>query len=281
MKVKIIADCTVDRIKMEEIDYASVPLTVYTDERSYLDDDNIDVDEMLDYLASYKGRSYSSCPGVEEWINCYEGYDTVYVVVLSGNISGTYNAAVQAAEIYCEKYPDTKIKVFDSLSAGPEVRLAVDKVAEMVKNGCTFEEICEEVEDYMKHTRVFFALKSFHNFAENGRVNKTVAAAAGLLGIRIMATASTEGTIDVIAKCRGESGTLKTFMEKMNSAGYCGGKVYIDHCQNIEFADRIVSEIRKTYPDAEFDIVKTRGLSSFYAEKGGILLSCECSKIYE
>lgn len=277
MVTRIIADSTVDRIVMDGYDFKSVPLTIYTDERSFTDDENLNVDEMLDYLASYKGRSYTSCPNTEEWINCYEGADVIYVVALTSGLSGTYNAAVNAANIYMEDNPEAKVHVFDTLSAGPEVRLIVDYVGELVKSGEEFESVVDKVNEYMNHTRVFFALESFHNFAENGRVNKAVAAAAGVLNIRILATATDEGQIEIAAKCRGEKGEIQKFLSVMNDAGYNGGKIYIGQCHAAELADKIAAHIKDSYPEAVIDVYETKGLCSYYAEKGGILLSCECN----
>ncbi len=281
MITRIIADSSVDTLSMEGQDFFSVPLTISTDERTFTDDAGLNIDEMLDYLASYRGRSFTSCPSVDSWLNCYEGADIIYVTALTSGLSGTYNAAVTAAEIYQESHPEVRIKVFDTLSAGPEVRLIADKIAEYVREGKDFPEVCRLVEEYMKHTRVFFALESFHNFAQNGRVNKLVAAAAGVLGIRIMATGSLQGTIEIVSKCRGEKGTLKSFLDCIEKAGYRGGKVYIDHCKNPAFAEKAAAEIQKQYPDAEISIYETRGLCSYYAERGGVIISCECEKRYK
>lgn len=150
-----------------------------------------------------------------------------------------------------------------------------------MREGKNFEEVCKLADDYLKHSRVFFALESFHNFAQNGRVSKLTATAAGILGIRVLATASTGGTIDIIAKCKGAAGTLKGFMKCLNEAGYAGGKVYIGQCKNLPFAEKIAAEIQNVYPGAPVSIYETRGLCSYYAEKGGLLLSCECDKVYE
>lgn len=275
MITRIIADSTVDRLTMDGIEFKQVPLTIYTDERSYVDDESINVDEMLEYLATYKGRSYTSCPNTDEWLKCYEGADVIYVVVLSSNISGTYNAAMNAANIYKEEHQDVKIRVFDTLSAGPEERLLVDHIASLVSEGREFEEVCELAEKYLAGTRVFFALESFHNFAENGRVNKAVAAAAGVLNIRIMATASPEGQIETVAKCRGEKGEIAKFLSIIKDAGYNSGKIYIGQCKAPALADAIADSIRSEYPKADITIYETRGLCSYYAERGGILLGLE------
>ena len=280
-KVKIVADSSCDNLTVSGIDFESVPLTISTNERIFRDNKDIDVENMLKYFSSYHGRSYTSCPGIDDWLRCYGGADVLYVVVLSSGISGAYSTAVAAANIYKETHPEAKVRVFDTHSAGPQVRLLVDKIAECVRNGMKFEEVCKLADDYLKRIRIFFSLESFHNFAQNGRVNKTIARFAGVLGIHIMATASLDGKIEILKKCRGSKATLRGFIDCMKNAGYTGGKCYIAHCKNPDFASEISSEICKIYPSAKISIYKTRGLCSYYAEKGGILLSCECKKIYE
>lgn len=275
MKRKLIADSSCDVFTLQGADFAAVPLTVATGERSFTDDKKLDVSQMLSYLAGYTGRSYTACPNVEAWLQAYQGAEEIFVATLSSNISGTYGAAVTAAQLYKEECPNAKIHVFDTLSAGPEVRLLAQKLAEDMSESLSFEELCQRGEAYMQKTGIFFCLQSFHNFAQNGRVNKAVAKLGGMLGIRIMATASDEGTIEILDKCRGDKATIKKFLEKLGKAGYQGGKIALAHCENLPFAESLAQAVREVYPEADIEIYGTRGLCSFYAERGGILLGFE------
>ena len=277
-KIKLIADSSCDTFAVEGVDFISVPLTISTQQRSFLDDQALDVEQMLAYLAAYKGRSYTACPNMDDWLNAYQDAEEIFVVTLSSGVSGTYAAANAAAKLHQEENPNVKIHIFNTLSAGPEVRMLTDKIAEQIRAGKSFEEICQAGEAYIKETRIFFALQSFHNFAENGRVNKTVARLGSMLGIRVMATASPHGTIEITDKCRGEKATQKRFLEKMAEAGYQGGKVYLAHCCAEEFAKSICAGIKEKYPSGEILIYETHGLCSFYAEKGGVLLGFEIAK---
>ena len=153
--------------------------------------------------------------------------------------------------------------------------MLIEKLAEDMLAELSFEEICQHGEAYMQKTGIFFCLQSFHNFAQNGRVNKTVAKLGGMLGIRIMATASIEGTIEIVDKCRGENAALKKFLEKLEHANFAGGKIALAHCENEAFAKTVAEAVRDRYPGAKITIYETRGLCSFYAEQGGILLGFE------
>ena len=276
MKRKIVADSSCDMWELNGVDFAVAPMTISTDNKHYVDNQELDVHLMSEDLAKYKGVSHTACPSAGSWLDCYEGYDEVFVVTLTGAMSGTYNSAMTAKGIYEEENENVKVHVFDSLSTGPEMRLLIEKLKEMIEEDLTFEEIVEKGQDYLNHTRLFFALKSFHNFAMNGRVSKAVASAIGVLNISIFATASEEGTIQQISKCRGEKKVVRSMIEHLENAGYHGGKVRISHADNLKLAHNVRDKILELYPHADIIVYPMGGLCTYYAEIGGLLVGCEC-----
>lgn len=276
MKRKIVADSSCDMWELNGVDFAVAPMTISTDNKHYVDNQKLDVRLMSEDLAKYKGISHTACPSVGSWLDCYEGYDEVFVVTLTGSMSGTYNSAMTAKGIYEEENENVKVHVFDSLSTGPEMRLLIEKLKEMIEEDLPFEEIVEKGQDYLNHTRLFFALKSLHNFAMNGRVSKAVASAIGVLNILIFATASEEGTIQQISKCRGEKKVVKSMIEHLENAGYHGGKVRISHADNLKLAHNVRDKILELYPHADIIVYPMGGLCTYYAEIGGLLVGCEC-----
>lgn len=276
MKRKIVADSSCDMWELNGVDFAVAPMTISTDNKHYVDNQELDVHLMSEELAKYKGVSHTACPSVGSWLDCYEGYDEVFVVTLTGAMSGTYNSAMTAKGIYEEENENVKVHVFDSLSTGPEMRLLIEKLKEMIEEDLPFEEIVEKGQDYLNHSRLFFALKSLHNFAMNGRVSKAVASAIGVLNISIFATASEKGTIQQISKCRGEKKVVKSMIEHLEDAGYHGGKVRISHADNLKLAHNVRDKILELYPNADIIVYPMGGLCTYYAEKGGLLVGCEC-----
>ena len=276
MKRKIVADSSCDIWELNGVDFAVAPITISTDNKHYVDNQELDVHLMSEELAKYKGVSHTACPSVGSWLDCYEGYDEVFVVTLTGAMSGTYNSAMTAKGIYEEENENVKVHVFDSLSTGPEMRLLIEKLKEMIEEDLPFEEIVEKGQDYLNHSRLFFALKSLHNFAMNGRVSKAVASAIGVLNISIFATASEEGTIQQISKCRGEKKVVKSMIEHLENAGYHGGKVRISHADNLKLAHNVRDKILELYPNADIIVYPMGGLCTYYAEIGGLLVGCEC-----
>ena len=276
MKRKIVADSSCDMWELNGVDFAVAPMTISTDNKHYVDNQELDVHLMSEELAKYKGVSHTACPSVGSWLDCYEGFDEIFVITLTGAMSGTYNSAMTAKGIYEEENENVKVHVFDSLSTGPEMRLLIEKLKEMIEEDLPFEEIVEKGQDYLNHSRLFFALKSLHNFAMNGRVSKTVASAIGVLNISIFATASEKGTIQQISKCRGEKKVVKSMIEHLEDAGYHGGKVRISHADNLKLAHNVRDKILELYPNADIIVYPMGGLCTYYAEIGGLLVGCEC-----
>ena len=273
--MKLIADSSSDRPVIPGADVHYVPLVVSTDECSFVDDEHLDPKQMLDHLARHKGRSYTACPSVDGWLQAYQGGDEIYAVTITSTLSGSYNAAMAARELYLQKYPGAKIAVFDSLSTGPELRLILEKLQSLTAQGLPFDQVEARTREYQKHTRLLFCLQSLHNMAQNGRVSKVAAAAVGVLGIRIVGTASDEGTLQQLAKCRGDRKALPELIEHMRQAGYTGGRARVTHVQNPALADAFVSQLRAAWPEADVVVAPSSGLCSYYAESGAVMVGFE------
>lgn len=271
--IKIIADSSSDRPDLPGVAY--VPLVISTEDKTFVDDAQLDVSEMLRCLAEHKGRSYTACPSVDGWLTAFEGGDEIYAVTITSALSGSYNAAMAARQLYLQEHAGVKIAVFDSLSTGPELHLILEKLQSLTQAGLPFEQVEAQTRAYMQHTRLLFCLHSLHNMAQNGRVHKVVAAAVGVLGIRIVGTASPEGTLHQLGKARGDRKALPELLEQMQRAGYCGGKVRITHVQNPALAEAFRSQLLAAWPEAEATIAPSTGLCSYYAEAGAIMVGFE------
>lgn len=273
--VKIIADSSADIKAVEGVCFQSVPMTIRAGGRDFVDNEQLDTAAMLDFLASHNGPSGTACPGPENWMSAFEGVDEIFVVCITGSLSGTWSSAMAARELYLQAHPDVKIHVFDSLSTGPEMLLLIEKLASLIREGKSFDEICAAGEEYLSSTHLLFILRSVHNLAQNGRVSKLVAGAIGILGIQILAVASEQGTIEPVEKCRGDKKARSALVQQMYERGYRGGKVRISHAQNSEAAIAIERALRERFPLAD---IKTRlcgGLCSYYAERGGVIVGFE------
>ena len=275
MKIRIVADSSANLCTTPDNSIVSVPLTLRTDEREFVDNASLNIKEMTDYLASYKGKSGSACPSSQDWVDAFGDAENVFAVAITSNLSGSFNSLRIAKEQYEEEYPDRKVCIIDSLSAGSELKLIIEKIQELHAEGKTFEEISDAVYAYQKHTHMVFCLKSLTNLANNGRVNPAVAKIAGVLNICAVGIASDVGTLEQKEKARGEKKAMVAIQKVMKELNYAGGKVRIDHCFNEKDANRLKELILAEYPSADIVIAETRGLCSFYAEVGGLMIGFE------
>lgn len=275
MKYKIVADSSSNILELSEVDYASVPLKIIAGEKEYVDDKDLDLEDMIEYLAGYKGKSGTSCPNVYEWMEAFGDADIVFGVSITGNLSGCHGAGMQAKEIYESEHPGAKVHIIDSLSTGNEMQLIIEKLTELMAAEKSFEEIKDEIEKYRKRTHLLYSLQSLRNLANNGRVSPAVAALAGVLGIRVVGTASEEGTLEPLHKSRGEKNALKTMWNEMKQRGFVGGKVRISHCLNKEAAIKMKEIILEQYKNCDIEVRQCGGLCGFYMEKGGVMIGFE------
>ncbi len=273
--VKIVADSSANLMELKSVAFEAAPLKIITAEREFVDDRTLDLDEMVHFFKHYKGRSQTSCPNPQDWLKAFGDAEDIFCVAITSGLSGSYNAACIAKEMYESEHPGRRVYVIDSLSAGPELTLLAEKLEELISEGKTFEEICAYMPEYQKKTGLLFMLESLNNFAANGRVSPAVAKIAGVLGIRIVGKASDAGTLEPTDKCRGEAKSLSAILKHLKESGIKKGKVQLAHCMNEAAAKALKAMIEAELPEVIVKIGINLGLCSFYAEKGGLLVGFE------
>ena len=275
MKYKIVADSSANLFDLTDIPFSYAPLKIITSEKEYVDTPDLNLQGMTDDLLTVKGKTSTSCPNVHEWLEAFEGGENIFVVTITSNLSGSYAAAMQAKDDYLSAHPDAKVCVIDSLSAGPEMAMLVEKLREYILKDMSFEYIENAIREYLKQTHLLFSLQSLVNLARNGRVSPAVAKVAGILGIRVVGKASDVGTLEPMHKCRGEKKALESILEEMKAHGFAGTRVRISHCFNLESATQLKNMILARFPGSDVIISECTALCSYYAEKGGLLIGFE------
>lgn len=274
MNYKIVSDSSSNVLTMENAHFASVPMKVRA-EKEYIDDASLDLAGMVEDLRNHKGKSGSSCPSVGEWLDAFGDADFVFGTTMSKGLSGSYNAACEAARTYMEENPGKKAYIFNTLSAGPQQAFLNEKVMELADQGLDFEAIKEKALDYYKNTHILFCLESMMNLARNGRVPMAVAKIAGMLGIRVCGDVK-GGQITPAHKPRGAKKATQTLVEMMKERGfYDGAQLRIAHCFGKQQAQDLADTILTEFPNARVTIEPTTALCSFYAEAGGLMIGFE------
>ena len=274
MAFRIVADSSANILSMPGVNYATVPMKIVA-AKEYVDDNNLDLAQMVADLQQHKGKSGSSCPNVGEWLDAFGEEEYVFGLTITKYLSGSYNAAHQAAQEYMQEHPGRKAFIIDSLSTGPEMMMIVDKILECEAAGMDFETTKATVLDYANHNHTLFCLESMMNLGRNGRVPMAVAKIAGLLGIR--ATGDVEGgQIIALHKPRGAKKATETLFAMLKERGFKDGNILrIAHCFGEQSALALRDMVLAEFPNTKFTLEPTTALCSFYAEAGGLIIGFE------
>ena len=274
MRYIIVSDSSSNVFTVEGAEYTTVPMKVIA-EKEYVDTPALDLQGMVADLQQYKGKSGSSCANVQEWLDAFGDADAVFCVTISKNLSGSYNSAKQAVATFLDENPGKKGYVFDSLAAGPQQIMVVEKIAQLIREGCDFDTIVEKTLAYHNHTHILFRLQSLTNLARNGRINPAVAKIAGVLGIRVIGDVK-GGQITPVHKPRGDKKAIPMLVEMMKERGfYDGALLRIAHCFGEEPALMLRDAVLAEFPNTRFLLEPTTALCSFYAEEGGLMIGFE------
>ena len=279
MTWNIVSDSSCDlrmaAFESDRVRFETVPLRIQVGEREFLDNDDLVVPDLLDAMSQEKSASSTACPSPGAFAKAFEVTDRTICFTISGNLSGTYNAAVMGREMVLEEHPEKKVCIIDSKATAGAMVLLIRKAKELMEADETgdFEDICDQLRLYQAALRTCFTLENFDNLIKNGRMRPLVGTLLHSLGIHVIADATPQGTIHVADKARGEAKTYKTITALMKSSKDCtGAEVVISHCENMAGALKLKQQILEDLPVKSVDVLSCRGLTSFYAMEKGLII---------
>lgn len=273
----IIADSSCDLKKLEgqddDIEFSTVPFTMQVGNEEFIDDEHLNTEEMIAALARHHGPSVSACPSPGQWAEQFRRIGKTIALTISSNLSGSFNSACAARNMVLEDEPDKEIAILDSKSTGPEIVLMIQKITELIRENTPFETIVKEAKAVADRAHIVFALCSFDNLVKNGRVGRLAGFVAGKLGLWGVGIGSDDGKIVIKHKVRGPQRMIRSILEDMKERAFKHGQVVISHCRNEEMSLLLKQKILETWEWAQVRIIPARGLDSFYAEDGGLIVA--------
>lgn len=277
MSYKIVGDSCTDLpedLKNDE-HFALVPLSIQIDQYNIIDDNTFDQADFLKKIAKSPNCPKSSCPAPETYMKTFEDADDIYVITLSANLSGSYNSAVLAKNLYLEDHPNKNIEVIDSCSASVGQTLIALKIKELADEGKSFSEIVPLANKFRDEMETKFVLESLETLRKNGRLSNLQAIIASALNIKPVMGATKEGTICKIDQARGIQKALKLMVDVIEKdvINPASKTVAIAHCNNYDRALSVKENILKRIQFKNAIITDTAGISSLYANDGGIIVS--------
>ncbi|BES65109.1 DegV family protein [Gottschalkiaceae bacterium SANA] len=279
MKVRIVVDTSCDLQPGSDSEFAYVPFEIKVGDVSFHDDEKTQM-ELLLLMKEESTAAKSSCPSPAAFLNTFTcDAEVIFVVTISSNLSGSYNSAKIAKEIYLEENPDKDIFVVDSLSASAgETAIAyyIQDALE-VERFQTMEELFLATKAYAKTVKTLFVLEDLSNLVKNGRMGKLAGLFAAFLHIKPVLGDDGNGEIVLYKKSRGTKKALRDLMTAIEERGKDLNLedriLYISHCNAKQKALQVKALAEGQFSFAEIKIFETNGLSTVYAGDGGIVLA--------
>ncbi|KAA9294946.1 DegV family protein [Streptococcus anginosus] len=279
MTWKIVADSgcdyrTIENLAVDTL-FESVPLTIQVGDEIFIDNAQLNIDDMMEKMYATSSASKSACPSPDDYMKAFDGASNIFVVTITGTLSGSHNSAQVAKKLYIEEHPNVNIHIIDTLSAGGENDLIIKNLNLLIGQGLSYEEVVTEITAYQAKTKLLFVLAKVDNLVKNGRLSKLLGAVVGLLNIRMVGEASQDGKLELLQKARGAKKSLIAAFDELIKAGYAGGQIIIAHRNNLKFCQQFSEMVRERFPQAVIEVIPTSGLCSFYAEENGLLMGYE------
>lgn len=259
----------------EDPSFKVVPLSLMIDDKIFVDNDKFNQREFLRAMKESPNSPKSACPSPEDYMREFSQDDDTFIVTLSSQLSGSYNSTELAKRLYLEDNPDKKIEVIDSCSASVGQTLISMKIKELVSQGHMFDDIVQAIKTFRSEMRTKFVLENLDNLRKNGRLSHLKALVASVLNIKPIMAGTPEGTITKLDQARGITKALLALAKMVeNDVIKPSEKILgIAHCNCVERAQFIRDEIMSRVPFKDSFIVDTAGVSTLYANEGGIIVA--------
>lgn len=278
MKYKIIVDscCDLTEEMKEQSCYQVVPLELNVGDVTITDDETFNQAEFLEMVRKSDECPKSACPSPELYKQAYAcGAEHIYVITLSQNLSGSYNSARLGMEMFLEEHSDAKIHVFNSCSAASGETMLALEIRRMEEEGKAFEEIVEYIERWIADGVTLFVLENLDTLRKNGRLTGIKSLLASALNIKPIMSRTKEGTICQLDQVRGTEKAMRKLIDYVIKLGKESGRrmVAISHCNCPDRSLKIKTALEKEGIFDHIYIMDTAGVSTMYANDGGIVIS--------
>ncbi len=276
MSYKIIVDscCELPGELLKDSRFEIVSLGLEVGDYHIMDDENFDQKVFLEKVASCPVCPKSSCPSPEKYMQAYDTEaEDVYVVTLSSKLSGSHNSAELGRNLYLEKNKKN-IYVCDSQSAScGEAQIAL-KAMEFADTGMPFAEVVKKLEAYRDAMNTYFVLDNLETLRKNGRLTGVKALVASTLSIKPVMGAI-KGSIVQRAQAIGIKKALMKMVDIIVKENPVTVKtrLMITHCNCADRAEEVKRMILEKAQYTEIIILDTKGISSMYANDGGIIIA--------
>ncbi|MBM6869495.1 DegV family protein [Pseudoflavonifractor phocaeensis] len=275
MSFKIIVDscCDLTPAMMASGNFIRVPLTLHVGQDTFVDDASFDQADLLWHMKNCQEGAGSACPSPAAYLSAFDcGADDLYVVTLSALLSGSHNSAAQARLLWLEDHPSANVHVFNSCSASSGEVLTALRIQRLAQEGLDFAAVVADITAYISSMQTYFVLETLDNLRKNGRLTRLQSLVTDTLKIKLLMGSTPEGEI-----CRkGQAFSIRQALSRMADfmaadPQHTGRVLCITHCNCLERAFSLKDLVLKRCQFAEILICDAHGVSSLYANDGGVI----------
>lgn len=257
--------------------FKSVALTLEVGEETIIDDESFNQAFFLEKVAACPTSPKSACPSPAAYMEAMDcDAEHIYIVTLSSQLSGSYNSALLAQELFEEDDESKSIHVFDSKSASIGQTLIGLKIKELEEQGLSFEAVVEQTEAYIEKQNTYFVLESLDTLRKAGRLSGLKAMVANTLNIKPVMASTEIGSITQAGQVRGMAKALEKLaqfsVDSVPEPEREERTVAISQCNCPERAEKLKGLIEAMTKFKDIIILNTAGVSSMYAGDGGIIV---------
>lgn len=274
MTYRLICDSCTDLAPemMQDPFVQKAPLTIQVGAETVVDDDNFNQGELLQKMRVWSDAPKTACPFPSAYLDMFLKEGDSYVITLSGLLSGSYNAAMQARAIYREEGGRGNVHVFNSRSASAGQTQIALLVRELAGRGLPFAQVVEKVESYIDRMKTMFVLENLDNLRKNGRLTRMQSIVTGALRVKLLCGATPEGEIQKLGQGLTVRQTLAKMVGRMaEDQDHVERRLVIAHCNCLERAETVREMVRQKCRFGEILTVATGGIATVYANDGGIV----------
>ena len=259
-RVYIVTDSTADLTEEEvkQFEISIVPMNISIDDENYIDGVTITKEEFKQKMIASAELPKTAQPSIGRFVEVYDELgkngDTVISIQMMRSISGTVDAARQAADI-----TETNVTVVDSDFTSRSMGMIVKEAAKAAQEGKSVEEILEIIEDAKKRTTLYLTVVNLDNLIKGGRISQLMGMFSNLLNIKLFLQVI-HGKIEIIQKGRGLKSLQKKYeeiFEEMKAVPSGIQEIGIMHAGLSEFNEGNIARVRELFPNVPLTIVTT------------------------
>lgn len=251
-KYAIVTDSTTyfTKEQFEEFGIKSASLNIIKGEETFKEND---VDNPFVHKLLKDGfRLTTSQPAPGEYLDIYEellkeGYEKIFVMVISEKLSGTYQSAKLAINMLDN--PE-KVHLFNSNMAAFGNEMLILRLMEFIDQGLSFEDIVSSVENLFPSTGLFFSIENLTAIMRSGRLSKAKALVGSVLKVKPIIQ-MVDGKLDLYKAARTHKKVLAAMLQDMQKKIMDYKQLYVRVCSfnSPEAAADLKQSIEETFKD--------------------------------